>query len=91
MRKASMNGVFDAIRKERKRQDALYGSLDDREPSLSEWAAILSAEVGEIWEGIIKDHSQNDVAREMLHVAAVAVAALQQHGLPVEEDDGFTI
>jgi NTP pyrophosphatase (non-canonical NTP hydrolase) len=68
-----MENVLEEIREERKRQDAKWGA--DRELDDFVWLAILTEEVGETSEAILKDMLSK--RKELVQVAAVAVAWLE--------------
>lgn len=62
---------------ERKRQDEKWG-VQNHEPL--KWLAILGEEVGEACEAILADHPNPPSWKyrdEMVHVAAVALAAVE--------------
>jgi len=59
---------------ERLAQDSLWGrGFSERMPE--QWLAILVEEVGEAAESMVESNSQN-VRRELVQVAAVAMSAL---------------
>ena len=94
-----MREIFEAIDKERQRQDEKWGTV--QEHPLVAWVLIAQMELAEAAQGIdiictrgivdaghaaskyfdkcMKDKNQCDVRQELLHVAAVCVAALEQH------------
>lgn len=61
------------IKEERKRQDAKWGE-QNHHPLY--WLAILQEEVGEAAKACI-EHNAFDYQKEMIQVAAVAIAALE--------------
>ncbi len=73
-----MERVFEAIREERQRQQEKWGNQDHND---FVWLAILSEEVGELSEAVLHDMFGGDAkgmsAKELLHVAAVAVQWLE--------------
>jgi len=79
-RKASTHSVFAAIKAERKRQAGEWDSAHDSLHSLDEWLDILRHELEEARVA----PSTHGCLTEILHVAAVAVAALEWVGLPEE-------
>lgn len=70
--------VLDLIGAERRRQVALWGA-QEHEPAM--WLAILAEEVGEvakeIAEGRLDPFHSDDYRTELIHVAAVAAAAIE--------------
>lgn len=76
--------IFNAIRRERHYQDRKYGTIAQRNLTLDDYIVIMSDELCEA--GISFRADDLDNARcELLQVAAVAIAALEAHGL-VERD-----
>ena len=72
-----MERVFSYIRRERAQQDAEWG-VQNHTPEY--WMVILMEEVGEACQAICgKTVSLRDYLDEVVHVAAVAVAALECH------------
>ena len=78
------NEAIDLIMRERWRQDAKWGE-QNHPPAL--WATILGEEYGEFCEAVNETEFDNgvhkekggyeNVMRELTHVAAVAVAAME--------------
>ena len=93
--------VFDAISRERDFQDAKYGPVTippfNREQGrggheLGTWLVILRKELEEAETAIVHGGSKqgtgrNHVRAELVQIAAVAVAALEQHGLTEPEGE----
>lgn len=72
--------VWQVIRRERSYQDRKYGTIEERNLPLDDYIAILWTELGEA--SVSFTEGDYDNARcELLQVAAVAVAALEAHGL----------
>lgn len=74
-----MTEVLDEVQVERNRQDEKWG-VQDR--STVEWLTILTAEMGEVAEEVEQLHffqkvDYSDYRDELIQVAAVAVAAVQ--------------
>lgn len=71
--------VFTRIREERRRQDSLWGV---QMHSVILWLPILTEEVGEVAEAINEWYHGGgpfeDIQKELVEVAAVAVAALER-------------
>ena len=73
--------IFELINKERQRQDTKYGSLDSKKQSLAGYMLILKKELTEAEDGWMKNKQFGHSAlEEILQVAAVAIACLEQHG-----------
>ena len=69
-----MDRVFELIRYERKKQDEKWGV--DRNLSSFEWLTVLTEEVGECAKAILK-RDNNNLKREIIQVAAIAVAWME--------------
>lgn len=87
---SSKASIFEAIIKERQLQDAKYGSGGHELPG---WLLVIEKELAEAKDAATgqgrrkKETGRNSTRAELLQIAAVAVAALEQHGLdPVEQD-----
>lgn len=74
--------VFKAIAAERTYQDIKY---DPIHRSLGDWILIMEAELNEAKHAFIKK-GREETLREILQVAAVAVASLQDHGVVEREE-----
>ncbi len=75
--------VIQEIARERDRQDEKWGDSHDSEHGLPEWVDIMHAELFEVLSAIGTQYTITNEARiELVHVAAVAVAALQHYGVP---------
>jgi nucleoside 2-deoxyribosyltransferase len=70
--------VFDEVRKERRRQDAKWG---EQNHDVWKWLAILGEEKGEADKAALENcfgtGSLRDCRKELIHTAAVAVAAVE--------------
>jgi len=88
--------VLRAVLAERKRQDQQWG--DDQHHDNVVWLAILMEEVGEVAEAVLEEHNArncgldvladdhlDDVEKELIQVAAVAVQWLERSFF--EEDE----
>ena len=68
--------VMSHVRRERERQDEKWGDQSDHPAWI--WNAILGEEVGEVSEELLEykfgDHDMDDVYKELIQVAAVAMA-----------------
>lgn len=69
-----MENVFELIRQERERQDKKWGA--DRDQDDYVWETILTEEVGEAAESILKDTPAH-TTEEVIQIAAVATAWLE--------------
>ena len=70
--------IFNKVFEERKNQDAKWGE-QNHEPY--KWMAILGEEVGESNKAVLENDfgngSLDDYRKEMIQVAAVAIAAIE--------------
>lgn len=81
----SRDSIFAEISLERRRQDALYGPMHDDQHSPAEWVAIacrhlgLAVDDGQPSSAATDTHGlgSSRFRRQMLRVAAVAIAALE--------------
>nr|BDD44993.1 hypothetical protein 12 [Spirochaetaceae bacterium] len=77
--------VYDEVKAERRRQDEKWGA--DRTHHPLEWLAILGEEVGEVNQAALEAHftgydrtgSWGDYRKELIQVAAVAIAMVECH------------
>ncbi len=77
----SIQEVMEKIQEEREYQDNKWGSLQERSQSLPGYLLILKKELEEAEAGWMKNVSGRDSAMsEILQIAAVAVAAMQEYG-----------
>lgn len=72
--------LFQAIERERKYQDALWGTLEAHAHFVIEWIEILQERLNKARDAYYLD-SEPSALHEILTVAAVAVACLEQHGI----------
>lgn len=68
--------AFHAIDLEREQQDKKFGVQNHGDLY---WLAILQEEVGEAAQAVIQEKAFEEVEKEMLHVAAVAVSWIECH------------
>lgn len=68
--------IYKHIDDERDFQDAKFGDSDDRRPE-SIWLTILTEEVGEVAQEVLKD-DRVKLREELVQVAAVAVKWLEK-------------
>ena len=75
--------VYRMIDIERDFQDVKHGPLSESGGhTLGEWALILEAELAEFKVALIKGGKGRDSVRsELIQIAGVAIAALEQHGV----------
>lgn len=72
--------VFAAIDRERAWQEQKWGVNQDHPHSVGEWLLIVESELAEAKHAWVKGAGDHDALAELVQVAAVAVAALEQHG-----------
>lgn len=78
---STLEEVFEKIRAEREYQDNKWGTIEEHPHDLPGYLLIMRKELEEAENGWMKNSSgRNSALQEILQVAAVAVAALQQHG-----------
>jgi hypothetical protein len=81
-----ITAVFAAIAREREYQDRKWGPVDGPgSRHIAEYLLILRQELAEAEKGWVKGKGDVEALREILQVAAVAVACLQQHGIVERE------
>ena len=74
--------VNQHVEVERMFQDSKHGPIEQHSHTIGEWILILESELAEAKVALIKGGTGRDsVLQEVLQVAAVAVACLEQHGL----------
>ena len=74
--------VNQHVEVERMFQDSKHGPIEMNSHTIGEWILILESELAEAKVALIKGGTGRDsVLQEILQVAAVAVACLEQHGL----------
>lgn len=82
--------VMVAIGKEREFQDQKWGSIDKNPHTIGGWLLLIESELEEAKRALIKGSTGRDAVRaEIIQIAAVCVAALEQHGVvdfPGERD-----
>lgn len=76
-----MNEVFEAIRRERDFQDHKWGTIQERPHTVGEWLLIAERELQEAKEAWCKGHGDYGALEELIQVAAVVTACLEQHGI----------
>jgi len=82
MTKLTVEEVVQAILKEREYQTNKWGSIEEHPQSIPGYMIIMEKELEEAKDGWNKNIQGRDSAlSEIIQVAAVAVACLQQHGL----------
>lgn len=83
---ATFEEVLAAIRRERAYQDGKWGRVDEHGHDVAGWLVIMAGELEEAMQGWRKGAGDFDALKEILQLAAVAVACLEQHGI-VERPD----
>lgn len=80
--KLTLDEVFNSVLEERMYQDAKWGSLEEKQQSIAGYLLILEAELEEAKAGWMKNkEGRHSALSEILQIAAVACACLQQHGV----------
>jgi len=81
MLKLSFDEVVQLVKAERDFQDNKWGTLEQRQTSISSFILILEAELEEAKAGWCKNvPGKHSALRELIQVAAVAFACIQTHG-----------
>lgn len=75
IKKQLRKNIYQLIDEERQRQIVKWG--DDRCLDPFVWVAVLAEEIGEASEAVLKAESQKDLEDEIVQIAAVAVAWLE--------------
>lgn len=73
--------IFEAIDRERVYQDMKRGPAHDRGLSLGDWVLILQEELEEVRREFVRNEGDRAARKEVLQVAAVAVACLECLGV----------
>lgn len=74
--------VMAAIIEERQYQDNKWGSIEAHPHTVGEWILLIEDELNEAKRALIKGGTGRDsVISELVQVAALALACLEQHGL----------
>jgi hypothetical protein len=68
-----------AVLKERRYQDMKWGTSTERRHPIGEWLVILEGELAEAKEAWLRRNNE-DALKEILQVAAVGMACLEEHG-----------
>jgi NTP pyrophosphatase (non-canonical NTP hydrolase) len=74
----SKEAVIAFVQDERRRQDEKWGPQSEH--TFEHWLAILTEEVGEVAKAILETDvagPRYEIRNELIHVAAVAMAALE--------------
>jgi hypothetical protein len=77
----SLGAVIDAIQRERAYQDAKWGTIDEHPHTVGEWLLVLEGEIEEAKQAWRKGDGDSAALEEILQVASVAFACMQQHGV----------
>ena len=82
------NKVYELIDSERAYQDAKWGDIEQNPHTVLEWIKIAQEEMNEAFHEESKSRKKSshatieDALAELRQVAAVCIAALEQHGCP---------
>lgn len=73
--------AFAAIDRERCFQDHKWGPITEKPHTIGEWILLIEDELSEAKRALIKGGTGRDsVLQEIVQVAALATACLEQHG-----------
>lgn len=90
MRKLSFQAVTDLIANERIYQDNKHGSIESSPHELGTWILLIEAELAEAKQALIKGGAGRDsCASELIQVAALCSATIEQHGCSAKEGRGI--
>jgi hypothetical protein len=73
--------AFDAIVRERRYQEAKWGNLEEHPHEVGAWLTILRKELREAENAWCNNRGDKESLKEILQIASVAVACLEQHGV----------
>lgn len=79
--------VFDFIKQERSFQDGKWGSVADNPHGISVWLDLIAEEWIEACGATI-DRDDMQARREIVQIAALCVACLEQHGAAARPEEG---
>ena len=85
-----MQSIIDAIRRERAYQDMKWGTIEQHPHDVGAWLTIIRKELREAEDGWCSAHGDENALREVLQIAAVCVACLEQHGVVEREPLPFS-
>lgn len=71
------SNALNNVKSERRKQDEKWGKIP-RGLSLSTWLTVLTEEVGEVAKAILEDTPISELRKEVIQVAAVAVAFVEE-------------
>lgn len=80
------NDVFREIDNEREYQERKWGTIEQHPLTVGEYLLILKGELDEATQAWRKSRGDTDALDEIRQVAAVAVAALEEHGCPSRQN-----
>ena len=79
--KLTFDEVMNLVKEEREFQDSKWGSLEDKQQSIAGYLTVLQWELDEAKAGWMKNvPGKHSALSELVQVAAVAIACLQQYG-----------
>jgi len=86
MRKMELEQIFLLIARERVYQNEKHGKIESAPHEASTWLLLIEAELAEAKHAIVKGGRGRDTwSHELVQVAALCCAALEQHGLTDKE------
>lgn len=72
--------VYEIVRKEMLRQNAKYGTPQERDLPLAEYIMIIEGELQEAKDGLLSGRTdEHSALNELVQVAATALQAVQYH------------
>lgn len=89
MRTLPLTALVEKIREERIFQDQKHGSIEDNPHEAGTWVLLIEAELAEAKAALIKGGRGRDTwTNELIQVAALCCAAVEQHGFIDKEGRG---
>lgn len=86
MSKMHIAEVLGMIKKEREYQDHKHGDIEKFPHEAGTWLLLIEAELTEAKHALIKGGRGRDTwTNELIQVAALCVAAIEQHGMTDKE------
>lgn len=79
--KTPIAGVMGAVIRERQYQDRKWGAIGDHPHTVAGWLLIVEGELEEAKQAWRKQRGDAGALRELLQVAAVCFACMEQHGV----------
>lgn len=90
MRSLDFDVVAGMVRMEREYQDAKHGTIEDNPHEAGTWLLLIEDELREAKQALIKGGKGRDTwTNELIQVAALCFAAIEQYGMTNKEGRGI--